>query len=179
MSLGGLISLLGLGDHVDLVVTVCRAIMMAVAIAFVAWLCLRPEGRTPVRSAALAFAAVVILGPVVQVWYLLWALPLVAATGLRRPWHLRAIILGTAAFVIYGLGESSATSSSFIELQDGLAIVVAVAAVVVALVASPRERELVFGDQYSAGVTPDDAPARARAAQLVVVGPDRRAPGTS
>jgi len=171
MLVGGAGSLLGHPEVLDPAVTVVRDIAMLAAVVFVAWLCLRPEGRTPVRSAALAFAAVVVLGPVVQVWYLLWALPLVAATGLRRPWHLRAIILGTAAFVFYGLAESSATADSFIELQDGLAVVVSVAAVALAALASPRERELVLGDQYAAGLTPDDAPARARAQQLVVVGP--------
>ena len=179
MTIGGIGGLLGRPEILDGAVTVVRLIAMAAALAFVAWLCLKPEGRTPVRGAALAFAAVVVLGPVVQVWYLLWALPLVAATGLKRSWHLRAIILGTAAFVIYGLAESSATADSFIELQDGLAVLVAIAAVAVVLLASPRERELVMGDQYAEGLTPDDAPALARSRQLVVVGPPGRAGGPS
>jgi hypothetical protein len=170
MTLGGIASLLGHPDLLDTAVAVCRAVAMLAAVVFITFLCVRPEGRSPVRSAALAFAAVVVLGPVVQVWYLLWALPLVAATGLRRPWHLRAIILGTAAFVVYGLAESSATADALIELQDGVAVVVALAAIAVVVLASPRERELVLGDQYAQGVTPDDAPALARAEQLVFVG---------
>ena len=41
----------------------------------------KPQGRTAVRALVLAFLAVVALGPVVQPWYLLWVLPLAAATG--------------------------------------------------------------------------------------------------
>ncbi len=177
MLVGGIGSLLGHPEILDPAVVVCRAVAMLAAVVYVAVLCLRPEGRSPVRSAALAFVAVVLLGPVVQVWYFLWALPLVAATGLRRPWHLRAIILGTAAFVVYGLAESSATADALIELQDGVAVVVALVAIAAVVVASPRERELALGDQYANGVTPDDAPARARAAQLVFVGPAGNGPG--
>ncbi len=171
MALGWLVNALGLGDHTDLLVAVFRAIGMLIAVAYVARLLLRPQGRTPVRATALAFTAVILLGPVIQAWYLLWALPLVAATGLRKPWHLRAVILGSAAFVIYGLAESSATSSSFLQLQDGLAMVFAAGAIAFVALASPRERELVLGNQYAHGLTPDDQPAKTRSRQLVFVGP--------
>ena len=171
MTLGYLTSLLGLGDHMDLLVGLSRLIAMVIAVVIILRLCLKPEGRTPVRAAALAFTAVVLLGPVIQAWYLLWALPLIAATGLRKPWHLRAITLGTAAFVIYGLAESSATANSFLQLQDGLAMLFAAGAIAFVALASPRERELVLGTQYSHGLTPDDAPAQARSRQLIVVGP--------
>ncbi len=165
--------LVGLGDHMDLTVTVVRLVAMAVAVVIVAHLCLKPAGRSPVRAAALAFTAVVLLGPVIQSWYLLWALPLVAVTGLRTPWHLRAIIVGTSGFVIFGLAESSATASSFLQLQDGLAMLFAAGAIAFVALASPHERELVLGSQYAHGLTPDDDPARARSRLLVFVGSGR------
>lgn len=137
MLVGGLTSWLGLTDDNDLAVAVFRGIGTLAALAVVAWLCLRPEGRSPVRGAALAFLAVVVLGPVVQPWYLLWFLPLFAATGLT-PKELRWTIVLTALFAIHGMSESSATSDNLLEVTDGLAIVTAVAIVGVILLASPR-----------------------------------------
>ena len=49
-----------------MLVTVFRLIAMALAVGVVLWLCFKPQGRSPVRSAALAFTAVVLLGPVIQ-----------------------------------------------------------------------------------------------------------------
>lgn len=167
MLVGGLTSWLGLTDDNDLAVAVFRGIGTLAALAVVAWLCLRPEGRSPVRGAALAFLAVVVLGPVVQPWYLLWFLPLFAATGLT-PKELRWTIVLTALFAIHGMSESSATSDNLLEVTDGLAIVTAVAIVGVILLASPRERQLVLGDPVSHGIVPLDRPARARADRLIV-----------
>jgi hypothetical protein len=47
----------------------------------------------------------------------------------------------------------------------------AAGAIAFVALASPRERELVLGKQFARGLMPDDAPARARARQLVVTGP--------
>jgi len=171
MASGLLTGAVGLGDHTDLLVTGVRLLAMAAAVVIVLRLCLRPEGRSPVRGAALAFTTVVLLGPVVQPWYLLWVLPLVAATGLRKPWHLRAVMLGTALFVVFGLAEPSATADSYLQPQDGLAMLFALGAVAFVALTSPRERELVVGSQFSHGLAPADDPARARARQLVVQGP--------
>ncbi len=81
MALGRLLDQVGLGT-VDGAITFFRAAAMIVGALIGLGLVLRPEGRSPVRGAALALLAIVALGPVVQPWYLLWALPLLAATGL-------------------------------------------------------------------------------------------------
>jgi alpha-1,6-mannosyltransferase len=169
LSVGGVSTWLGVTDSNDLAVTVFRAIGTLAGVAVVAWLCLRPEGRSPVRGAALAFLAVVVLGPVVQPWYLLWFLPLFAATGLT-PRELRWTIILTALFAIHGMAESSATSDNLLELTDGLAILTAAVIVGVVLLASPRERQLVLGDPVSHGLLPADRPAQARADRLVFRG---------
>jgi len=140
------------------------------AVVIVAYLCLKPQGRTAVRSLMLAFLAVVALGPVVQPWYLLWALPLAAASGLSRR-ELRIVVALTAAFTLYGLCETSATADSLLELSDGLAMLAAAAAVGLAVSISPRERALVFGGDMAAGLVPDDLPAAARRERLVVRDP--------
>ena len=170
MFTGNVASWFGLGDHIDLTVGVFRAIGELLAIGIVAWLLLKPQGRTPVQSLAWAFLAVVLLGPVVQPWYLLWILPLLAASGLT-PRQLQVVLLGTAAFTFYGLCETSATTDSLFELSDGLAMLASAAAVGLALSASPRERALVFGEPTDHGLLPDDAPAAARREMLVVRGP--------
>ena len=170
MASGNALAWFGLGDHVDLTVTVFRVIGEIAAVVIVAWLLLKPQGRTPVASVAYAFLAVVALGPVVQPWYLLWILPLIAASGLQ-PRSLRVVLLLTGAFTLYGLCETSATADTFIQLTDGLAMVAAAAVVGLALTASPRERALVFGEPASHGLMPDDGPAEVRRRMLVISDP--------
>ncbi len=164
---GNVVQWIGLGDHVDLTVGVFRAVGELAAVASVAWLCLRPQGRTPVRGMMLAFLAVVALGPVIQPWYLLWILPLAAASGLT-PRELRVVLLLVAAFTLYGLWETSATADSYLKLSDGLAMAAAAAAVGIAASISPRERQLLFGGPTLRGLVPEDQPAAARRDRLVV-----------
>ena len=169
MIVGGILEFLGLADSNDGAVAFFRAIGIVVSLLIVAYLCLRPQGRSAVRGAALAFGAVVILGPVIQPWYLLWVLPLFAVTGLSAT-ELRWTILLTAAFAVHGMAESSATSDTVLELTDLVAIVVAIAVVGVILLASPRERRLVLKDPGSHGLIPQTPAAKRRAeAQVILV----------
>jgi hypothetical protein len=130
-------------------------------------LVLRPQGRSPVRGAALALLAIVALGPVVQPWYLLWALPLLAATGLTGA-QLRAALVVTAVLVIHGMAESNATADTLVDVRDGVASAIAVVMVVVVLLSSPGERRLILGDPVSRGIRPTTDAGRARAGAMVV-----------
>lgn len=82
--LAGLIgSVLGLGDHTASVLALARAIGLATAggvCLLLLWRCWR--GRVgPLAALGIALGAVVLLGPVVHPWYLLWAvIPLAAST---------------------------------------------------------------------------------------------------
>jgi hypothetical protein len=68
-----------------------RAGGQVVTVAVVLWLWLRAGRIGAVRAMGLALLAIVLLGPVVQPWYVLWGLTLVAATPLgRRAWLLAA-----------------------------------------------------------------------------------------
>jgi len=169
MLLGGLLQLTGLVATNDSTVLVFRVIGILAALAITTWLCVRPQGRSVVRGAAIALFAIVALGPVVQPWYLLWSLPLFAATGLNRN-ELRVVILFTAGFAIHGISESSSTSDSLLEFSDGISIIAAFVLIGIVLLASPRERQLVFGGPVSQGMLPVDDPSRARAKQMVFVG---------
>ena len=167
MIIGGILQLLGLAESNDAAVTVCRGIGLVASLTIVAYLCLRPQGRSAVRGCALAFGAVVILGPVIQPWYLLWVLPLFAVTGLSEV-QLRWTILLTAAFAVHGMAESSATSDTLFELTDLVAIAFALAIVALILLASPRERQLVLKDPGSHGLHPA-TPDEQRQADAMVI----------
>ncbi len=141
---GGLTTLVGLTSDTGPGVAVLRAIGLVAAIGIVAWLICTPDRRSPLRGAALALGTVVILGPVVQPWYLLWFLPLFAASGLTIRERQVAVFL-TAAFTVHGMVESSTTSDNFLDITDGITFLVAVTIVAIVAFASPRERRLIMG----------------------------------
>lgn len=170
MASANVLNWFGLGDHVELTVSVFRVVFEIAAIVIIARLIFKPEGRTALRGLVLAFAAVVALGPVIQPWYLLWALPLAAASGLTAK-ELRTVLVLIAGFTLYGLCGSSATSDSLVELSDGLAALAAFGAVLLAVSISPRERALFFGEPASHGLMPEDRPSMARHDQLIIGGP--------
>lgn len=169
MLVGMLTTAAGLTIDDALVVTITRTIGTIAALGIVAWLILKPEGRSPVRGAALAFLTVVLLGPVIQPWYLLWILPLFAVTGLTPTW-LRVTILVIAGFSLHGMAESSATSDNLFAFSDGLAIIAAFAVVGLVLLVSPRERRLVLGGPLSHGLMPSEPAEQARAAESIFRG---------
>jgi hypothetical protein len=166
MATGSLLDAVGLGS-VDGSITFFRAVAMLAGAAIGIVLVLRPQGRSPVRGAALALLAIVALGPVVQPWYLLWALPLLAATGLTGA-QLRAALVVTAVLVIHGMAESNATADTLVDVRDGVASAIAVVMVVVVLLSSPGERRLILGDPVSRGIRPTTDAGRARAGAMVV-----------
>jgi hypothetical protein len=161
MTIGAIGEAIGLGDHTDGTLVAVRAVALVVAAGIAAWLCLKPEGRSPVRGAVLAMVAVIALGPTFQTWYLLWVLPLAAASGLSARW-LRVVLLLIVGGTLYSLCETSATADNLLDVNDGVAMVVTLVVVAVAVLASRRERQLILGDPVSHGLLPQDAPARAR-----------------
>lgn len=168
MTTGLIGQLFGNYDLDGIAVEIVRLIGIATALLVCAWLLLNPQRRSATRGAVLAFTVIIFLGPVVQPWYLLWALPLIAVTGLRKPWHLKAVVLGTAVVVIYGLAEPTATSDAHLDLIDSLGFVLAIAAVALVVLASPRERSLAIGSQFAHGLAPRTDDERARARQWVL-----------
>ena len=167
MTINGISQHIGLGDHFDLIISAVRALTAVAAVAIVAWLCLKPEGRTPVRSLMLALLTVALLGPTLQTWYLLWILPLAAASGLSTK-ALRATMLAIAGVTVYTLCDPALAVGIYTDFNNILAMVAAIGAVVAVMLFSRRERSLIVGDTVAHGLIPEDAPARARHESLVV-----------
>ncbi len=167
MIVGSLLRLIGLVDSVDGAVSVVRAICMFAGAAIGLSLILRPEGRSPVRGAGLGLLAVVVLSPVLQPWYLLWVLPLIAATGLTGT-QLRITLLVTAALILHGMAESNATADTLVDVRDGIASLFALAMVALVLISSPGERRLIVGHPIERGIRPEGDAARQLAGSLVV-----------
>jgi hypothetical protein len=89
---------LDLGEHTYDLVDQSRLAFGAVAAIVIVVLALRPRGN-PVRGAALALFLIVVLGPVVQPWYLMWALAIVAAAGVGRR-EARLVSWGVIAIIV-------------------------------------------------------------------------------
>lgn len=131
---GWLGMLLGLGEHTQAAVDVMQpvgTIAGGLVAAWIAWRCWRPwRGRTvmdPLLGLGLAFGAFVLLGPVIQPWYLLWAaIPLAAATGWSR--YRRVTVWLTTIFSVIIMPNGGTI------LPFTIVVCVLVAAVVVATV---------------------------------------------
>ena len=78
------------------VLSVTRFIGLMAAVAFTLWLLWHSENRGWVRSLGLALLLFVVLGPVVQPWYLAWGLVVFAASyqGREHFWLLLLSIIG-------------------------------------------------------------------------------------
>jgi alpha-1,6-mannosyltransferase len=126
--------LAGLGDHTDTTLGITRGvggIAIAAVIAWLLWLCLK--GRVePVTGVGVGLGAVVLLGPVVHPWYLLWAaIPLAATRGMPR---YRRFALAASA-VIAVMVPPTGADFNFRAYQLPFAILAGAVMLLVALVA--------------------------------------------
>lgn len=61
--------------------------------------------RLVLRRMAWAFAAVVLLAPMIQPWYMVWLLAFFAITGIKEGWQLRLVMYLSAFFTIIALTD--------------------------------------------------------------------------
>lgn len=87
--------LLGLGDHTTAVLSLTRGIGVLIIAVMVGWLLLAVlRGRLhPVGGLGVALGGTVLLFPVVQPWYLLWAIIPLAAWATRPGFRIAAIVV--------------------------------------------------------------------------------------
>jgi alpha-1,6-mannosyltransferase len=107
--------LLGLGDHTTAVLSLTRAIGVAMIAVLVTWLLLAVlRGRLhPVGGLGVALGATVLLFPVVQPWYVLWAIIPLACWATRPGFRIAAI----AMTLIVGIFGPTANGDRFALFQ--------------------------------------------------------------
>lgn len=123
-----------------------RVALTFASIAIAGWLVLFGDPTRVVRRLGLAFAAVVLLAPIIQPWYILWFLPFLAVTGIRNNWQIKLLYMVTAFFVVFG-AQDQLFAWSFVSLPISahtLAFWVALLAVVYLLLLDVHTRKLVF-----------------------------------
>ena len=160
----------------DSAVNYARMAGLVATILVLLWLCLKPEGRNPIRGAALAFFWLVALGPIVQPWYLLWSLPLFAASGLPR-WQFRVATIGSVLLTLYSGVGSGGMQENFGGVSDTMLFIIALIIMLALLWASKREWGLLFGKWSSGGLVPVAAADKARAEQAKMRKPGEAVPG--
>ncbi|WP_284984232.1 polyprenol phosphomannose-dependent alpha 1,6 mannosyltransferase MptB [Arthrobacter sp. efr-133-TYG-118] len=115
----------------------------AVSALAIVWLAVRTPGRglglpaplhdetefnkTVLRRMAWAFAAVVVLAPVIQPWYMVWLLVFFTVTGIADGAQLRTVFYLTAFFTLIALTDQLSVFPWIpIEVVRGVAIAIAV-----------------------------------------------------
>jgi alpha-1,6-mannosyltransferase len=75
------------------------------AVAVVCWQIFRGDYDRLMRRLTLALAAVVLLAPIIQAWYVVWLIPLFAVTGIRNDWQVKALYFVVSFFMIYAISD--------------------------------------------------------------------------
>ena len=159
--------LLGLGDHTTAVLSLTRGIGVLIIMVVVLWLLLVVfQGRLhPVGGLGVALGVTVLLFPVVQPWYLLWAIIPLAAWATRPSFRV-AVIAVTLVVGIFGPTANGDRFALFQIVDATLASGVAVLALIVAThrwlpwrqMPAERPRPAVAGpDPTADSVAADDA----------------------
>ncbi|HET6732834.1 polyprenol phosphomannose-dependent alpha 1,6 mannosyltransferase MptB [Mycobacterium sp.] len=147
--------LLGLGDHTTAVLGLTRGIGVFLIAVVVTWLLLAVlRGRLhPVGGLGVALGATVLLFPVVQPWYLLWAIIPLAAWA-SRPRFRTVVIVVTLVIGIFG---PTANGDRFALFQIVLAT--AASALIVVLLVALTYYRLPWRRLPDADFGPEPAPA--------------------
>ncbi|WP_237741752.1 polyprenol phosphomannose-dependent alpha 1,6 mannosyltransferase MptB [Tsukamurella sp. 1534] len=132
--------LLGLGDHTTAVLSITRPIAAALAALIVCRMLIATLSNRihPVGSVGISMAALVLLFPVVQPWYLLWAIVPLAAWATAPGFRLAAVIVSSVVSVM--LMPNGGEIEPYVIARAGMTTVVVVAVAVYATFELPRVR---------------------------------------
>ncbi len=152
--------LLGLGDHTTAVLSLTRAIGVLIIAVAVSWLLLAVlRGRlNPVGGLGVALGVTVLLFPVVQPWYLLWAIIPLAA-WVTRPRFRIAVIVVTLVVGIFGPTANGDRFALFQILDATLASTVIVVLLIGLTFNTLPWRYVPGTDERYSGQHPDSPPA--------------------
>ncbi len=141
---GELANLLGL--HGGMLASLLRTVLKWAGVGLVVLLMFRGDYAKLIRRMALAFAAVVMLSPIIQPWYVLWFIPFLAVTGIRNDWQIKSLYVVITFFVVFG-AQDQLSVWSFVRLPvhaSTLAYVVALAFIVYLLFVDVHTRKLLL-----------------------------------
>ena len=128
----------------QLIETLSKGIGMlgALSMAFVG------RDRNIVRHASLAILFMLLCSPMIQPWYLLWAIPMLAATGLRSHFQLMWYFITTLFFMAYGVSDQLNVSPYLRDFNQDMgrliATVVCLGYIVYLMVLDPATRRMVY-----------------------------------
>lgn len=75
------------------------------AVPVILWLMFRGRDERIIRRLTWALAAIVLFSPMIQAWYVVWLIPLFAATGIRSDWQVDILFFLTVFFMIYAVSD--------------------------------------------------------------------------
>ena len=150
--------LLGLGDHTTAILALTRFIGVMIIMVLVTWLLLAVfRGRLhPIGGLGVALGICVLLFPVVQPWYLLWAIIPLAAWATRPGFRLAVIIVT----IVVGIFGPTANGDRFALFQI-VDATVASTVVVLLLIAVTYDRlpwRPLLAEELTTDVAKDDPP---------------------
>lgn len=113
------------------------------ALGIVAWQIFRGDHDRLMRRLTLAFAAIVVLAPMIQSWYVVWLIPLFAITGIRDDWQVKALYFIVSFFMIYAISDQL---DVFPYQAEDLGLALALARIAAAVIAVLFALYLIFLD---------------------------------
>ncbi|MDP5225630.1 MULTISPECIES: polyprenol phosphomannose-dependent alpha 1,6 mannosyltransferase MptB [Arthrobacter] len=128
-----------------------RSVLKLGSMALAALLILRGRHEYLVRRAGLAMAAIVLLSPIIQPWYIFWFVPLLAATGIRNDWQVKSFYVVVTFFVVFG-AQDQLSVYSFVQLGvpvSTIAFAVALAMTAYLAFLDVHTRKALFGSRRS------------------------------
>ncbi|WP_374021720.1 polyprenol phosphomannose-dependent alpha 1,6 mannosyltransferase MptB [Mycobacterium sp. HNNTM2301] len=155
--------LLGLGDHTTAVLGLTRAIGVLIITVMVGWLLVAVfRGRLhPIGGLGVALGVTVLLFPVVQPWYLLWAIIPLAAWATRSGFRVAVIVI-TLVVGIFGPTANGDRFALFQIVDATLASTVIVAVLIAVTYTRLPWRRLPADSAEPQQTTAETAPATAQ-----------------
>lgn len=105
--LGLVLAILGnaVGLNGWVIADVAHTLGRVASLVIIALQVFRGEHSHLIRRLAIAFAAVVMLSPMIQSWYVVWLIPLFAVTGIRDDWQAKFLYVTVAFFMVYAITD--------------------------------------------------------------------------
>ncbi len=140
--LSRVMTMVGLGNHTHIILTICRGSALLFAVALALWLLWNSQRIGTLRALGLTLLAFVFLSPVVQPWYAAWGFVMLAPIAERR---LRRIVMfcsGVACFLQLPGGSILVNE---ITLANPILVIIACGALVTlaAVLVSPKFRNRI------------------------------------